>query len=296
MRTAYIRIICFFLVGLFLQIASLPATAADDFVIVRGNIKGKFTEAPADMQAAIVGLVTALRGDVDQKAFGPVLFEGDLVQRLRTSDTTFYQGFDVTGVRLSFIGQEPDKSQRLLGIIDWADKNKRAAATAFMVKYRTTPEALLVSEAAVDRVPPNQPRVVFFVVEQEKLQDRLNVASEGYLPLLKLVAENAVRLDKKSRKNKGMKNYLVFGFSLDRLGKGEHLDFIVGTGDAEQDVRPKQQKLIDYSGWPVLVMGASFDLWDKIPPVYRVFYTPSIHHPLMKPKPVQVARFTLKNR
>jgi hypothetical protein len=262
-------------------------------LVVSGEVRGAFDQAPRNVQLVIKALIAALRGEVQPDRFGPVLFQGDILVRLHKAEGVFYRGFDVNSIQISYIHRQPDGTFQFIGRIIWEDQNRRRAATSFSILFKTTPNYILVKDAAVARMPPNSPRLLVFLVPEKDVKDQLKKAKNGYLSLLETVSAKAVQLTDSVSLPRGKHDFLVFAFSLDRLAPGERLDFIIGDGDFKTDRRPKYQKLINYSGWPVLVLAATFDLRETKPPLYRVFYTPSEDHPLLEPKPYPVFEFTL---
>jgi len=273
----------------------LSAQKNDNFFVIKGEISGAFEQAPEEVQLVMQALIAALRGEFRADQFGPVLFEENSLLQVRKAEGTFYRGFDVDSIQISYINQQPDGTFQFIGRIIWQDKILRRAATSFSLIFKTAPNFIRIKNAVVARMPPNMPRVMVFLVLEKNVKKQLKVARKGYLPLLELVSENAVHLDQPSSFPRGKQRYLLFTFSLDRLAGEERIDYIIGDGDPENDIRPKQQKLINYSGWPVLVLASTFDLKEKEPPLYRIFYTPSQNHPRLL-KPQQVAAFTLTGK
>ena len=276
-----------------LLVSPLWAENKTETIVIKGETRGSFEQAPEEVQFALKALIAALRGEVRPDQFGPVLFDGDLVLRIRNAEGTFYKGFDVKSIQISSITRQADAILQLTGRILWQDQNKRRAATAFALKFKTTAQHILILDAMVTRMPPNMPRMLVFLVPESAVKNKLTIAQKGYLPLLELITKKAIQLEKPSSAPRGTQDYLLFAFSLDRLAKGERIDYIIGDGDAKTDMRPKEQTLLNYSGWPVLVLASRFDLKEKKPPLYRIFYTPSSTHPMLDSKPYQALQFTL---
>ncbi|MCK5915449.1 MAG: hypothetical protein KAG92_04870, partial [Deltaproteobacteria bacterium] len=271
----------------------LLAQENSDAFVITGEINGAFDQAPQEVQLALKALIAALRGKIQPDQFDPVLFPGDVLLKVRKAEGTFYSSFDVDSIQISYINHQSDDSLQLIGLIRWEDPNQRRAGTAFSITYKTNPNFIMIKDAVVTRMPPNMPRVLVFLVPENAVKKQLKIAKDGYLPLLKLISEKSVRLNDSAPLPKGKQNYMLFAFSLDRLARGERIDYIIGDGDAKTDIRPKEQKLINYSGWQVLVLATTFDLKEKKPPLYRVFYTPNKNHPTLESKPQQAAAFTL---
>lgn len=137
------------------------------------------------------------------------------------------------------------------------------------------------------------PRIAVFLVKEKTVKKKLKVAQQGYVALLKLISENAIKLNDQASLPRGKQDYLLFAFSLDRLARGERIDYIIGNGDPENDIRPGKQKRLNFSGWPVLALASTFDLAAERPPLYRIFYTPNNAHPKLEAKPHQITAFTL---
>lgn len=291
MTTKYIMILIFFL-QLVLP-CQLWAQEDHKAIIVEGEIRGSFDEAPENVQFALQALIAALRGEIRPDQFGPVIFEGDSLLRVRKAEGTFYAGFDVQSIQISYINKQAENTLQFIGRIIWEDLNQRRAATAFTLVFETRENFILIKDAKVTRMPPNMPRILVFLVEEDAVKEQLKVAKDGYLPLLELISKKSVRLDNPAALPKGKQDYMLFAFSLDRLARGERIDYIIGDGDPKTDIRPKEQKLINYSGWQVLVLATTFDLKEKQPPLYRVFYTPK-DHPLLETKPHQAVAFKLE--
>ncbi len=270
-------------------------TAANTFAI-KGKISGSIEDAPQNVQDVLYALITALRGELRPDHFGPVVFDGDNLLRIRKAEGTFYAGFDVKSIQISYIGHKPDNTVQFIGRILWEDAHQRRAATAFTVAFSSHPDFTLIKHAAVSRMPPNTPRVVTFLVPEKKVQKKLKVAKEGYIPLLELVAKNAVSPDNPPFFLRGKHDYLLFTFSLDRLAKGGRIDYIIGGDKPEKGIRPKQQKRIDYAGWQVLILATTLNIRDKNSPQYRVFYTPTAGHPRLERKPYLVSAFKLSGK
>jgi hypothetical protein len=274
--------------------APLLAQKSTDTIQITGETRGAFDQAPQDVQYALKALIAALRGEFRPNQFGPVLFSGDLLLKVRKAEGTFYSGFDVKSIQISYIDRSVNNTLQLVGLIRWEDINRRRAATAFTITFTLGESFITIKDVMVTRMPPNMPRLLVFLVPEKSVKKQLKLAKKGYLPLLELVTKNSLKLDDPASLPKGKQNYLLFTFSLDRLARGERIDYIIGNGDAKTDIRPKEQKLINYSGWPVLILAISFDLNEKNPPLYRVFYTPNKNHPRLQPKPQKVIAFKLK--
>ena len=294
MANKYVKISTLLILMLALTLpAQLRAQEKTATFAIKGKISGSFDDAPQNVQAVFHALIAALRGELRPDHFGPVVFDGDNLLRVRKAEGTFYAGFDVKSIQVSYLGHKPDDTIQLIGKILWEDTNHRRAATAFTVSFETRHNLTLIKHAAVSRIPPNMPRVITFLVPEKKVKKELTVAKKGYLPLLELIAKNSISPNNPPFFSRGKQDYLLFTFSLDRLARGGRMDYILGNNDPETGIRPKHQKLIDYAGWQVLTMALRFNLREKNPPEYRVFYTPTPKHPLLDRKPYLVSSFRL---
>ena len=294
MTSKYLKLLLAIVLSSFLLCsASLLAESQNGMIAVTGKINGTFEKAPQEYQAVLQALIAALRGETRPKEFGPVLFEGDSLMNVRGEEKTFLRLFDVESIQLAFIEKQDDGTTRFIGNIFWQDQAQRATATAFSVTFQVTPNVILIKQANAMRLPPNMPRIAIFLVKEKAVKKQLKVAQEGYVALLKLISKNAIKLNDQASLPRGKQDYLLFAFSLDRLAKGERIDYIIGNGDPDNDIRPGKQKHLNFSGWPVLALASTFDLAAEMPPVYRVFYTPTKAHPKLEAKPHQAAAFTL---
>lgn len=221
-----------------------PHGQAQDATAIRGRVLAPLQDAPADVAAVALSATALLRGLKPAALPAGVAFAAGVAEKINDPHTRF-EGFDVAGMRLSFLGPSGSgkPGRHVIGTLAFVDGAGRRAEETFVMDYVVQGDRLLVGEAAVRRQAPLRPRVEMYRMPASRVP-------ADFLQRVRPFAETLdwLRRDAGDAKNppaaKGEPLY-VFAISLDRLESGDRLQL-----DAAGQLA---QMLVDIGGWQLAV-------------------------------------------
>ena len=235
------------------------------------NPPGKFIrmdtdKAPPELVMVISAIVLEMSGRPQPKGDWPeVVFSGEITKKLREPQ------FRYTGFRLlQTIVDEyltPDKNNgyaRLKGNLHFLDAAERRTIVALETEYKLTSKNIMIKKAEIRPIYPFRPELNLFIVPAEKVSEKnFDLFSNNALTL-GFILNNCVPSGKPGQVPKGIRDYYVFAFYLDRLSpddktelrlsrtpdgmKGKKLTFREPDGIAKTGYNEMH---IDHSGWHV---------------------------------------------
>jgi hypothetical protein len=235
------------------------------------NPPGKFIrmdtdKAPPELVMVISAIVLEMRGRPQPKGDWPeIVFSGEIAKKLREPQFR-YAGFKL----LQTIVDEyltPDKNNglaRLKGHLHFLDAAERRTIVALETEYKLTSKNIMINKAEIRPIYPFRPELNLFIVPAEKVSEKdFDLFSNNALTL-GFILNNCVPSGKPGQVPKGIRDYYVFAFYLDRLSpddqtelrlsrtpdgmKGKKLTFREPDGIAKTGYNEMH---IDHSGWHV---------------------------------------------
>jgi peptidoglycan hydrolase-like protein with peptidoglycan-binding domain len=223
-------------------------------------------KAPPELVMVISAIVLEMRGQPQPKGDWPeIVFSRGITKELLEPQFR-YAGFKL----LQTIVDEyltPDKNNglaRLKGHFHFLDAAKRRTIVALETEYKLTSKNIIIKKAKIRPIYPFRPEMNLFIVPAEKVTKKEFEFFSNNALTLGFILNNCVSAGKPGQVPKGIRDYYVFAFYLDRLSpddqtelrlsrtpngiKGKTLAFrepegIVKTGYSEMH--------IDHSGWHV---------------------------------------------
>ncbi|MBU0751111.1 MAG: hypothetical protein KJ787_09995 [Gammaproteobacteria bacterium] len=221
----------------------VPLSQAQDATAIRGTVVAPLQEAPADVVAATLSVVAALRGLKDPARFKPVEFTAGAMKNISDPHTRF-DGFDVAGLYLGYLGPSASgqPGRRIVGTLAFVDGAGRRAEETIALDYLVKADGLLVREAAVARQAPLRPRVVLYRLPASRMPADFLAQIKPFGETLDWLARNAVTAASEAAAGEP---FFVFAVSMDRL---EHHDRLILDADGRIE-----QTLLDIGGWQMVV-------------------------------------------
>jgi hypothetical protein len=223
-------------------------------------------ETPPELVMVISAIVLEMRGRPQPKGDWPeIVFSGEIAKKLREPQFR-YTGFKL----LQTIVDEyltPDKNNgfaRLKGHLHFLDAAERRTIVALETEYKLTSQNIMINKVKIRPIYPFRPELNLFIVPAEKVSEKdFDLFSNNALTL-GFILNNCVPSGKPGQVPKGIRNYYVFAFYLDRLSpddqtelrlsrtpdgiKGKKLTFREPDGIAKTGYNEMH---IDHSGWHV---------------------------------------------
>jgi hypothetical protein len=235
------------------------------------NPPGKFIrmdtdKASPELVMVISAIVLEMSGRPQPKGDWPeIVFSGEIAKKLREPQFR-YAGFKL----LQTIVDEyltPDKNNglaRLKGHLHFLDAAERRTIVALETEYKLTSKNIMINKAEIRPIYPFRPELNLFIVPAEKVSEKdFDLFSNNALTL-GFILNNCVPSGKPGQVPKGIRDYYVFAFYLDRLSpddqtelrlsrtpdgmKGKKLTFREPDGIAKTGYNEMH---IDHSGWHV---------------------------------------------
>lgn len=223
-------------------------------------------DAPPELVMVVSAIVLEMRGQPQPEGDWPkVVFNGEIAKDLMEPQFR-YAGFKL----LQTIVDEyltPDKNNgfaKLKGHLHFLDGAERRTIVALETEYKLTSKNILVKQAKVRPIYPFRPELNLFVVPAEKVSEKSFDFFSNNALTLGFILNNCVPAGNLGQVPKGIRDYYVFAFYLDRLGpedrtelrlsrtpdgpKGEKLIFRGPEGIAETGYNAMH---LDHSGWRV---------------------------------------------
>lgn len=220
-----------------------PVAQAQDATAIRGTVVAPLQDAPADVVAATLSVVAALRGLKDPAKFKPVEFAAGAMKNISDPHTRF-DGFDVAGLHLGYLGPSASglPGRRIVGTLAFVDGAGRRAEETIALDYLVKADGLLVREAAVARQAPLRPRVVLYRLPASRMPADFFARIKPFDETLDWLARTATPANMETA---GGEPLFVFAVSMDRL---ENHDRLILDADG-----PIEQTLLDIGGWQMAV-------------------------------------------
>jgi hypothetical protein len=235
------------------------------------NPPGKFIridtdKAPPELVMVISAIVLEMRGQPQPEGDWPeIVFSPGITQKLLEPQFR-YAGFKF----LQTIVDEyltPDKNNgfaRLKGQLHFLDAAQRRTIVALETEYKLTSKNIIIKEAKIRPIYPFRPELNLFIVPAEKVAKKNFDSFSNNALTLGFILNNCVPAGKPGQMPKGIRDYYVFAFYLDRLSpddqtelrlsrtpdglEGEKLSFRGPGGIAKTGFNGVH---IDHSGWHV---------------------------------------------
>jgi hypothetical protein len=175
---------------------------------------------PADVQAAIYGMIATLRG-IDLEGLGiPATVDRQALAGILEPGVN-YGGFGVHKIVLeNFTLVDGDAaSKRLLGSLILQDAGNRRAILNFLLYYRIEKNAVRITEGIARVRAPREPDVRFFVLRAEQVPDVIE-GRYNHAQLYHLALNNDL-LGQAAADPAGLGDYAVLAFVLDRLPRDD---------------------------------------------------------------------------
>ncbi len=225
-----------YLVILFLPFFMLPgiciSTGAE-------NLPGKLIsmdtdKAPPELVMVISAIVLEMHGQPQPKGDWPeIVFSPGITQKLLEPQFR-YAGFEL----LQTIVDEyltPDKNNgfaRLKGLLHFLDAANRRTIVALETEYKLTSKNIIINKAETRPIYPVRPELNLFFVPAEKLTKNDFDSFSNNALTLGFILDNAVPAGKPGQIPKGIRDYYVFAFYLDRLSPDDQTELrLSGTPD-----------------------------------------------------------------
>jgi len=223
-------------------------------------------ETPPELVMVISAIVLEMRGQPQPRGDWPeVVFSGKIAKDLLEPQFR-YAGFKL----LQTIVDEyltPDKNNgfaRLKGQLHFLDGANRRTIVALETEYKLDSKNILIKKAQTRPIYPFRPELNLFIVPAEKVTPNDFDLFSNNAVTLAFVLNNCVPAGKPGQVPKGIQDYYVFAFYLDRLSpddqtelrlsrtpgglKGEKLTFRGPDGILKTGYNAMH---IDHSGWHV---------------------------------------------
>jgi len=258
-------------INIFVLVLSFFILPGISITAVAKNPPGKFIsidtdKAPPELVMVISAIVLEMRGQPQPKGDWPeIVFPRGITKKLKEPQFR-YDGFKLlqTIVDEYVTSKKNNGLARLKGHLHFLDAAKRRTIVALETEYKLTSKNIIIKKVKIRPIYPFRPELYLFIVPAEKVTKKdLDFFSNNALTL-GFILNNCVPAGKPGQVPKGIRDYYVFAFYLDRLGpddqtelrlsrspngiKGKKLTFrkpegIVKTGYS--------QVHIDHSGWHV---------------------------------------------
>ena len=223
-------------------------------------------KAPPELVMVISAIVLEMRGQPQPKGDWPeIIFSRGITKKLLEPQFR-YAGFKL----LQTIVDEyltPGKNNglaKLKGHLHFLDAAKRRTIVALETEYKLTQKNIFIKKAKIRPIYPFRPELNLFIVPAEKVTKKdLDFFSNNALTL-GFILNNCVPAGKPGQVPKGIRDYYIFAFYLDRLSpddqtelrlsrtpngiKGNKLNFRKPDGIAKTGY---SEMHIDHSGWHV---------------------------------------------
>jgi hypothetical protein len=223
-------------------------------------------EAPPELVMVISAIVLEMRGQPQPKGDWPeVVFAGEAAQNL-LEPRFRYAGFKLLQTIVDAY-LTPDKNNgfaRLEGHLHFLDAAERRTIVALESEYKLTSKNILVKKAKIRPVYPFRPELNLFIVPAEKVTSKDFDLFANNALTLGFILNNCIPSGKPERVPKGIREYYVFAFYLDRLSpddrtelrlsrmpdglEGQRLVFRGPEGIAKTGYNEMH---LDHSGWRV---------------------------------------------
>lgn len=195
------------------------------------NLPGKLIsmntdKAPPELVMVISAIVLEMRGQPQPKGDWPeIIFSPGITQKLLEPQFR-YAGFEL----LQTIVDDyltPDKNNgfaRLKGLLHFLDAAKRRTIVALETEYKLTSKNILINKAEIRPVYPFRPELALFIVPAEKLTKKDFDSFSNNALTLGFILNNCVPAGKPGQIPKGIQDYYIFAFYLDRLGPNDQTE------------------------------------------------------------------------
>ncbi len=218
-------------------------------------------QVPDHAKAAVNALVMRLRGMPEDRVEAETAVRGS---GLVAPQPGFrYRGFSVRQVKFTNFQAPAEGSGTLSlsGYLHFADDIGRSAAAAFSLRYAVAIDDIVFESARVEPLYPRQPRIESYVIPLDRAEAALAAAAGDHAALHARVSGNALPARGFGQLPAGAGDYVIFVFSMDRLGPGAEFEVLLstdsgGTGGYGGDTR----YLISPQGWAAALVGGSFSL------------------------------------
>ncbi len=183
-------------------------------------------ETPPELVMVISAIVLEMSGRPQPKGDWPeIIFSPGITQKLLEPQFR-YAGFEL----LQTIVDEyltPDKNNgfaRLKGLLHFVDAANRRTIVALETEYKLTSKNIIIKKAKIRPIYPFRPELAFFIVSAEKLTKTDIDSFSNNALTLGFILNNCVPAGKPGQIPKGIQDYYVFAFYLDRLGPNDQTE------------------------------------------------------------------------
>lgn len=223
-------------------------------------------QAPPELVMVISAIVLEMRGQPQPEGDWPeIVFSPGITQKLLEPQFR-YDGFKL----LQTIVDEyltPDKNNgfaRVKGLLHFLDAANRRTIVALETEYKLTSKNIIINKVETRPIYPFRPELNLFFVPAEKVTKKEFDTFSNNALTLEFILNNCIPAGKPGEIPKGIRDYYVFAFYLDRLSPddqtelrlsrtpdglaGEKLLFRGPDGIADTGFNGMY---IDHSGWHV---------------------------------------------
>jgi hypothetical protein len=213
-----------------------------------------------DALAFLGALVLRMRGAKGGGATDPVVFTKAAAGRI--AEDFLYEEFELQGVTFREYGFSPrdPKAVHFAGFLHFADGFGRRTIITYSADYGFIGDKIFVTRVNVNPLYLPDPEVELYFVPAERIPRNLLRAHPGFIGLLDFVIANAIPLDRPELLPKGVRDYYLFAFFMDRLAPDTRVDIRISTAP---EVIPKQtanSTALHFDGWQVAVLRRQFAL------------------------------------
>jgi peptidoglycan hydrolase-like protein with peptidoglycan-binding domain len=269
-RILTLALFSFFCAGLTFNVFAQAAAVKEDRLVTI-----PMSETPPEVVMVISAIVLEMRGEAHPKGDWPeVVFTPGVTDKLREPRFN-YVGFHLLQTIVNDYqpsAQDPRRAN-LKGHLHFLDGFGRRTLVGFEAEYKLTEKGISVNYADVKPIYPYRPEVRLFVVPGEKLSNKVLEKFSNNALTFDFVAKNAVPASHPELIPKGVRDYYVFAFFMDRLGPDDITDLIISRtreGMAGTKVDLKTPEVIpgtgagdmhlDHNGWHMVVLRGEFSL------------------------------------
>ena len=183
-------------------------------------------KAPPELVMVISAIVLEMRGQPQPRGDWPeIVFSNGITKELLEPQFR-YAGFKL----LQTIVDEyltPEKNNglaRLKGHLHFLDAAKRRTIVALETEYKLTPQNIIIKKAKIRPIFPFRPELNLFIVPAEKVtKNDFDMFLNNALTL-GFILNNCVPAGKPGQVPKGIRDYYVFAFYLDRLSPDDQTE------------------------------------------------------------------------
>lgn len=222
--------------------------------------------APPDLVMVISAIVLEMRGQTQPRGYWPEIVFSDGITKKLLEPQFRYAGFKLFQTIVDeYLPPEVNNGlTRLTGHLHFFDAAKRRTIVALETEYEFTANKIIIKKAEIRPIFPLRPELNLFIVPAAKVtKSDFDMFSNNALTLGFLL-NNCVSAGKPDQVPKGIRDYYIFAYYLDRLSpddqtelrlsrtssgmEGEKLTFLEPDGIAQTGYNEVH---FDHSGWRV---------------------------------------------